>query len=167
MDSNSDEKLTIRDVADAVGASINRVKSLRQRGFTPFWDAGTDDPEDRSWRRYTVLDAVLLACVIELIDGGLAAEVAASAVANGRAYVYDAKHPARSSVADVWIGLLRLDDGAAHVGGPLPNLFADIEDRIKRDIKHFDGGGSGLVLVNASKHYRRVRANLEGVRHDA
>lgn len=154
-------ELTISDLAYLVDQPVSKIKTMRARGQTACWDAVADadlgDDEGRVWRKYSLIDAVSLACVIDLVSKGLSADVAANAIANCRAAIHDGPHPAGPFRTDIWVGVLLFNEGAAHVGGPLPSVFRSVSQRIASDITDYvGGGGSGLFLVNASNHWRAV-----------
>lgn len=154
-------ELTISDLAYLVDQPVSKIKTMRARGQTACWDAvegaDIDDDDGRVWRKYSLIDAVSLACVIDLIGKGLAAGPAASAMANCRRQIFDGPHPAGPFHKDVWVGVLHLNGSASHVGGPLPRVMRAVSHRIQNDIETYvNGGGSGLFLVNASNHHRAV-----------
>lgn len=157
-----DNELTIGDLAELIGAPVNTLKTLRHRGQWVAWDGAADDlHENTSWRRYSVVDAALTGALIELIDAGVSAKAAATIINSSRGAAASDKHPLRPSASDdIWVGLLRLDEGAADVGGRMPELLKDVIRHVGSDIEHFDGGGSLLLIVNVSRHFRRIRAAL-------
>lgn len=161
-----DDELTISELAQVVGVPLSRIKTMRARGQTAFWDAEPgivlDDEQGRVWRRYTVTDAVALACVVELIERGLSADVAAEIVSNCRGHILAGPHPRAAARTDIFIGRVWFLDGQAHVGGQFCDLLIDIERRVRADIRDFDlGGGSSLFLVNASNHHRQIMEKLK------
>lgn len=161
-----DRKLKLSDIAALIDMPLARLRTMRARNQTAMWDAGVDETpgEDagRGWRDYSVTDAVAVCCVLELIERGLNADVAASIVVGCRQFLYDANHPRIASKVDIFIGRIWFIDGSTHVGGPLCDLVIDIDKRIRADIRDFDlGGGSSVLLVNASNHYRRIMEKLK------
>src|SRR5690606_23970786 len=97
------------------------------------------------------------ACVIDLVGKGQSADVAADAIANCRAFIHDGPHPAAPHDDDIWVGVLVFNEGAAHVGGPLPKVWRSVRQRLTADIKQYvGGGGSNIFLTNASNHHRAV-----------
>jgi len=161
-----DRSLKLSDVAALIDMPLARLRTMRARGQTAMWDTDMGEARgegtERGWREYSITDAVSLACVLELIERGLNADVAASIVAGCRRFLYDANHPRVASRVDIFIGRLWFLDGEFHVGGPFCDLLIDIERRVRADIRDFDlGGGSSVLLVNASNHHRRIMEKLK------
>lgn len=161
-----DRSLKLSDIAALIDMPLARLRTMRARNQTAMWDAGVDETpgEDagRGWRDYAVTDAVALACVLELIERGLNADVAASIVVGCRQFLYDANHPRAAARTDIFIGRLWFLDGEVNVGGPFCDLLIDVERRVRADIRDFDfGGGSSLFLVNASNHHRKIMEKLK------
>ncbi|WP_334150364.1 hypothetical protein [Hyphomicrobium sp.] len=157
----SDERqYRLSEVADALGVPLARVRTMRTRNQTAMWDAGIDEPE-RVWRDYSIDDAVAFACVLDLIEKGLAADVAASIVGNSRAHIKAGPHPRAAHHTDVWIGAVFFADGRAHVGGQLCDLLIDIEKKVRHEIRAADdGNGTAVFIVNASTHFRKLKEAL-------
>jgi len=161
----NEQRLKLSDIAAALGVPLTRLKTMRARGQSGTWDAWTEDiPADVAgpgWRFYSMTDAVALACVLDLVERGVNSDVAGSIIWNVRQHIYDGPHPRVGSPADIFVGALYLSEGRAHVGGPLGDVLKDIDRHVRADIRAFEnGGGTGLFLVNASRHYRRLLEKL-------
>ncbi|CFX34594.1 protein of unknown function [Candidatus Filomicrobium marinum] len=158
-----DKPYRLSDIADALGIPLTRVRTMRARGHTGMWDSGVDESADdfgRGWRTYSFTDAVAFACVLELIERGVAADVAGSVIGNCRGWLAG-HHADAPALADTWIGVVHLNGSAGHVGGHLAQVLASVEQQVGRDIRDTKGGGgSAVFLVNASNHARRVREAL-------
>jgi hypothetical protein len=159
-------KLKLSDVAVLVDMPLARLRTMRARNQTAMWDAGVSEiageGAGRGWRDYSVTDVVALCCVLELAGRGLSIDVAANIIANCRQFIHDADHPRTASRTDIFIGRVWFIDGQAHVGGKFCDLMIDIERRVRDDIRNFDiGGGSSVLLVNTSNHYRRITEALK------
>lgn len=161
-----ERKYRLRDIAAAHDIPLARVRTMRARGQTAMHDSGVDDGLDDarpgSWRPYSLLDAVAFGCVIELIQKGLTPDAAANIVGNCNGFIAEWNHPSSAHHNDIWIGAVFFDEGRAHVGGPLGDVLVDAEKKVRREIRVADGGtGTGIILVNASAHYRKLREALD------
>lgn len=153
---SNEESYTIGEAAKAAGISRNSLKTLRMRGHTAMWDAG-DDGEDRSWRRYALLDVVLLAAQVEMMADGIGADAAAEMLRDCRASLFRVEHPATPSPADIWFGVIRFDGGERHVIGSLSDILTEIGRQTT------SGAPRATLCINASRHVRNVRKALEGM----
>lgn len=146
--SDSELVLTISQVAEAAGIPLNRLKTLRFRGHVPFWDAEAE-AEERSWRRYSLIDATLLSAQVALMSDGLSAEAACELILDARIFLRS------EGSGDIWAGIVRFEDGERHVGG----TFADVLAATVAPVGQSEPRAA--FLVNLSFHFRRVRAALE------
>lgn len=159
-----DRTFKLSEIAAALDVPLARVRTMRSRNQTACWDSGLEGEDaGRGWRDYWITDAVALACVLELVEGGLNADEAAQIVVQCRSHIKAGPHPRSAAHADVWIGVLHLLEAPVPVGGQFCDLVLDVEKRVRDNIKAAPegaGGGAGLVLVNASNHYRRLMGKL-------
>lgn len=144
----TDLQFTISQIAAAAGVALNRLKTLRFRGHVPFWDAEAD-AEERSWRRYSLVDAALLSAQVALMSDGLSAEAACELVRDARAFLRT------EQPGDVWAGIVRFENGERRVGGTFADVLAATA------APSADSASRAAFLVNLSHHLRRVRVALE------
>ncbi|MDR6955244.1 hypothetical protein J2X65_004623 [Ancylobacter sp. 3268] len=181
---------TIGLACEALGIKVERFKTLRRRDHLPFIDQSPEASEqyqlepspagliehnraiaetaDRSgWIRYTVEEIALLSAQIELVDV-MKLDVAAASrmLANARG-TYEGEHPATAKpFADIWIGAVIFggdDEGRAHIGGTLEEVSARIAKEAAAMAVEYGSAPSQIVLVNLSKHFRKIRAALAKV----
>lgn len=163
-----EQRFRLSEIADALRVRLARLKTLRARGQLGTLDTGLEDGTEylaggQGWHSYSLLDAVAMACVLDLMKRGLNADVAGNVVFNCRQFIA-AHHPDSPSMADVWLGVVGFNEGAGHVGGHLAKVLASIEDQVSRNIRDTkNGGGSAVFLVNASNHYRKLEKVLRDV----
>ncbi len=162
---NSDRTYKLSEVAAALDVPLARIRTMRARNQTAMWDAALAEGKEagREWRDYWIADAVALACVLELVERGLNADEAAKIVTRCRKFIMAGPHPRSAARADVWIGVLHLLEAPVPVGGQFCDLVLDVEKRVRDNIKAAPegaGGGAGLILVNASHHFRRLKETL-------
>jgi hypothetical protein len=159
-----DRNFKLSEIAAALDVPLARVRTMRARNQTACWDSGREaEDAGRGWREYSIVDAVSLASVIEMVERGLNADEAAKVVLACRKFLMPAQHPRSASRADVWIGVLHLLEAPVPVGGQFCDLLLDIDKAVAGNIKAApdgEGGGAGLILVNASNHYRRLMEKL-------
>ena len=153
---------TLLQIANALDVPIARVRTMRARGQSAMWDSGSDAPDDGGRtvaRQYSLTDATALACTLEFIERGMTADMASGIASNCRHFIHDGPHPRAPHRTDVWIGALLFPEGRAHVGGQRCDLFLNLEDRIRRE-RSEGSDVSGLLLVNASRHFRSLKEKL-------
>lgn len=160
-----ERKYRLSDIAAALDIPLTRVRTMRARGQTAMHDSGFDDGLDDarpgSWRPYSLLDAVAFACVLDLMQRGLAPDAAANLVGNCLGFIGEGPHPRGAHHTDIWVGAIFFNEGRAHIGGQLGDLLIDIEKKVRREIRvGDDGNGTGLFLVNASHHVRKLKKVL-------
>lgn len=140
-------------------------KTLRARDQLAF-DIAYDGDELGGWQRFSIRDAFLLRCQLDMMaEGGVAPDVAAKAVRNAIGWldgdIFEKVRRAKPS-QDVFIGVERWRDedgtiGAGHFAGTLTEIAilseaeADRQSEYASTVTRFR-----LVLVNASGAARRV-----------
>lgn len=160
-----DRTFKLSEIADVLDVPLARIRTMRARGQTACWDADLKEGEEagRGWRDYHITDAVALASVIELVDRGLSPDVAGQIITPCRKFIKAGPHPRAAHRADIWVGALYLLEAPAPVGGQFCDLLLAIDKAVAGNIKAAPegvGGGAGLILVNASNHYRRLQRRL-------
>jgi hypothetical protein len=76
-----DRNFKLSEIAAALDVPLARVRTMRARNQTACWDSGREaEDAGRGWREYSIVDAVSLASVIEMVERGLNADEAAKVV---------------------------------------------------------------------------------------
>jgi hypothetical protein len=166
----TERPFTISSACDALGIKVERFKTLRRRDHLPFADLSTvgSDSEDRNgWARYSVHEIALASALIELVDVMKLDVGAASALLINARGAYEGEHPETAKpFADIWIGALIYGDdneGRATIGGTLEEANALILKKTTAIVVEHGVAPSQIVLVNLSKHVRKIRAALAKV----
>lgn len=159
--------LLLSDVAKLAGIPLARLRTMRARGQSATWDAGSEEhavaDAGAGWRRYDMIDAISVMAVLDLMKRGVAADVASSIVGNCRQFIHSARHPRKASGSDVFIGAIMTAVGRRHVGGALPELLLKVEKLIRAELRAgaSDAECASIMLCNVSRLYRRAKRRLE------
>lgn len=187
---DTERPFTISTACEALGIKVERFKSLRRRDHLPFADTSPEageahqleptpegliernrtnsDAADRGgWTRYSVSEIALTSALVDLVDVMKLDVVAAfRLLANARG-TYEGEHPQKAKpFADIWIGALIFggdDEGRVHIGGTLEEVNARILKETAVMAAEHGAAPSQIVLVNLSKHVRKIDAALAKV----
>lgn len=167
---DTERPFTISTACEALGIKVERFKSLRRRDHLPFADLSTVglDGEDRGgWTRYSACEIALTSALVELVDVMKLDVVAASRLLANARGTFEGEHPQTAKpFADIWIGALIFggdEEGRAHIGGTLEEVNARIlKETAEMAVEH-GAAPSQIVLVNLSKHVRKIDAALAKV----
>ncbi|WP_425106506.1 hypothetical protein [Ancylobacter sp.] len=167
---DTERPFTISSACEALGIKVERFKSLRRRDHLPFADLSTVGPdgEDRGgWTRYSASEIALTSALVELVDVMKLDVVAASRLLANARGAFEGEHPQTAKpFADIWIGALIFggdEEGRAHIGGTLEEVNARILKETAVMAAEHGAAPSQIVLVNLSKHVRKIDAALAKV----
>lgn len=167
---DTERPFTISSACDALGIKVERFKTLRRRDHLPFADLSTVAPEaeePQGWARYSVAEIALASALVELVDVmKLDVGAASRLLANARG-AFEGEHPQTAKpFADIWLGALIFggdEEGRVHIGGTLEEVNARILKETAEMAAEHGAAPSQIVLVNLSKHVRKINAALAKV----